>query len=123
MRNRLHALFFATTLLVLVAGVAAAQARYDTPSIGLVDRGLFRLTLSITAGPSGTPAGYSVQWMKKSDFDAMGGVWPVEGTPGLQYCQCFGHYVLNDWAGTALLGAGQTSYLQLGDLADEDNSA
>ena len=31
--------------------------------------------------------------------------------------------MLNDWAGTALLGPGETSYLQLGDLADESSLA
>jgi len=123
MRNRLPVWFVAFSLVALFAGVAAAQVRYDAPSFSVVDRGLYRITLAITAGPSGTPAGFTVQWMKKSDFDALGGVWPAEGTPGLKYCQCYGHYVLNDWAGSAIMGPGETSYLQLGDLADEDVSA
>jgi hypothetical protein len=123
MRNRLPVWLLAFTLVSLYSGIAAAQARYDAPSFGVVDRGLFRITLSVMAGQSGTPAGFTVQWMKKADFDAMGGVWPAEGTPGLEYCQCYGAYVLNQWAGSALMGPGQTSYLQLGDLADEDNSA
>ena len=123
MRNRLPVWFAAFSLVALLAGAAAAQARYDAPSFSIVDRGLFRLTLSVTAGTSGTPAGFSVQWMKKADFDALGGVWPDEGTPGLKYCQCYGAYVLNQWAGSALMGGGQISYLQLGDLDDEETSA
>jgi hypothetical protein len=122
MRKRLLSLFFGLTLFTLFAGVAAAQAPYATPTIGVVDRGLFRLTLSITAGSTGAPAGFSVQWMKKADYDALGG-WADEGHPSLKYCQCYGPYVLNDWAGTAILGPDGVSYLQLGDLADEDNSA
>jgi len=123
MRNRLLSLFLGSTLMMLVAGMAAAQTPYAAPTIGLVDRGLFRLTLQITAGSTGAPSGFSIQWMKKADLDALGGVWPAEGTPGLKYCQCYGAYVLNQWAGSALMGPGETSYLQLGDLADEDNSA
>jgi hypothetical protein len=123
MRRRLPALLLAFSLVAVFASMAAAQLRYDTPTFGVVDRGLFRITLSVTAGNSGTPAGFTVQWMKKTDFDALGGVWPDEGFPGLKYCQCYGKYVLNDWAGTAIMGGGQTSYLQLGDLGDEDNSA
>ena len=122
MRKSLLRLFFGLTLLTLFAGVAAAQAVYDTPTIGLVDRGLFRLTISVTAGSTGAPAGFTVQWMKKTDYDALGG-WAPEGHPALKYCQCYGPYVLNGWAGSPILGAGESSELQLGDLGDEDNSA
>jgi len=119
MRNRLLGLILASTLVVLGVGVAAAQSAYDAPSVSLVDRGLFRLTLGITAGPSGSPAGFSIQWMKKSDYDALGQTWPDEGHPALKYCQCYGPYTLNDWAGSPVMGGGETSYLQLGDLGDE----
>jgi hypothetical protein len=88
----------------------------------MVDEGLYRITLKVTAGSTGTPAGFTVQWMKKSDYDALGG-WASEGDPRLKYCQCYGPYVLNKWAGSAIMGAGESSYLQLGDLADEDPSA
>jgi hypothetical protein len=36
------------------------------------------ITLSVCAGATGAPAGFSVQWMKKTDFDAAGGAWPVD---------------------------------------------
>jgi hypothetical protein len=122
MRKRLLNLFFGLSLITLFAGVAAAQTAYDAPSIGLLDRGLFRLTLSVSAGSTGAPAGFTIQWMKKADYDALGG-WADEGHPSLKYCQCYGPYVLNQWAGSAIMGPGGISYLQLGDLADEDNSA
>ena len=122
MRNRLLTALLGLALITACCGVAAAQAPYAAPSVGLVDRGLFRLTIAITAGLTGAPAGFSAQWMKKTDYDALGG-WASEGDPRLKYCQCYGPYVLNQWAGTAILGAGETSYLQLGDLADEYPSA
>jgi len=130
MRNRLLGWFLACTLITLGVGVAAAQTPYAPPTITVArvsdlggDQGLFRLTLAITAGADGAPAGFEIQWMKKSDFDALGGVWPAVGHPLLKYCDCYGPYVLNQWAGSAIMSAGQTSYLQLGDLLDEDVSA
>lgn len=118
MRNRLLGWFLGLTLVAACAGVAAAQAPYAPPALSLVDRGLFRLTLGITAGGDGAPAGFSVQWMKKADYDALGG-WADEGNPALKYCQCYGPYTLNQWAGSPVMLAGETSYLQLGDLNDE----
>jgi hypothetical protein len=38
------------------------------------------ITLTITAGATGAPAGFSVQWMKQADLDALGGVWPSDET-------------------------------------------
>jgi hypothetical protein len=38
------------------------------------------ITLTVTAGNSGAPAGFSIQWMTKAAFDANGGVWPADTT-------------------------------------------
>ena len=122
MRTRLLALFLGLSLIVGFVGVTAAQTRYAPPTLAVADQGLFRITLQVTAGENGTPAGFTVQWMKKSDYDALGG-WAADGDPRLRYCQCYGPYVLNQWAGSAIMGPGGTSYLQLGDLGDEDVSA
>src|SRR6266536_1872221 len=37
------------------------------------------MTLTIRAGATGTPAGFSVQWMKAADLAALGGRWPSDG--------------------------------------------
>ena len=36
------------------------------------------ITLTIRAGATGAPAGFSVQWIKAADLAALGGVWPSE---------------------------------------------
>src|SRR5258708_7050330 len=84
LRTRLFGLFLALTVIGLGAGMATAQTPYAPPAISLVDRGLFRLTLEIDAGANGTPAGFEIQWMKKSDYDALGGTWPDQGHPALK---------------------------------------
>lgn len=117
MRKSLPALLLALLVLTLCTGVAAAQA----PSISIVDEGLYRLTVAVTAGTGGTPNGFSVQWMKKADFT---GTWPEEGQPGLKYCECYGPYTLNMYwddgrPNSPIMNDGETSFLQLGDLNDE----
>ncbi|HTK22341.1 MAG TPA: hypothetical protein VL442_22640 [Mucilaginibacter sp.] len=38
------------------------------------------ISLTVTAGATGAPAGFSIQWMTKDQFDALGGVWPADTT-------------------------------------------
>src|SRR5438067_2035287 len=54
---------------------ALAQSAYDTPSISVSDAGEGKVALLVTAGPSGAPNGFTVWWMKQSDFAANGGQW------------------------------------------------
>ena len=44
------------------------------------------IALTVTAGASGAPAGFSIQWMTKAQFDAIGGVWPAD-TSATTYCK------------------------------------
>ena len=119
LRARLLGLFLALALIGLGTGIASAQVPYAPPTMSTVDDGLYRITLHVTAGADGAPSGFTVQWMKKSDYDANGG-WPAAGDPHLLYCQFTGNPTLNLWAGpTFLLGAGQSIEVQPGDLFDE----
>ncbi|HZX57253.1 MAG TPA: hypothetical protein VFE54_00950, partial [Mucilaginibacter sp.] len=42
------------------------------------------IALTVTAGASGAPAGFSIQWMTKAQFDAIGDVWPADT---VSYCK------------------------------------
>ncbi|MDB5022958.1 MAG: hypothetical protein JWP78_713 [Mucilaginibacter sp.] len=44
------------------------------------------IALTVTAGASGAPAGFSIQWMTKAAFDAIGHVWPAD-TSSTTYCK------------------------------------
>jgi hypothetical protein len=67
--------------LVACSGLyAAAKPPMSPLTVGCVSSTPASITLSITAGATGAPAGFSVQWMKQSDLDALGGVWPSDET-------------------------------------------
>ena len=86
-----------TTLLALVACSGLYAAGHSNPAQGGINNnGRIKpplapltvlcfsstpgsITLTIRAGATGTPAGFSVQWMKAADLAALGGRWPSDG--------------------------------------------
>jgi hypothetical protein len=45
------------------------------------------ISITVCAGPSGAPAGFSVQWMTKAAFEAAGGVWPDYDATTPNFCK------------------------------------
>jgi hypothetical protein len=98
---------------------AAAQNVLDTPSVRFVDNSRASITLEVEAGASGAPAGFVVEWMKKSDFDAMGG-WPAdENDYRIIYCQFYGAPTWHVSTGNYVLPAGGKVQVVVGDIFDE----
>jgi hypothetical protein len=98
---------------------AAAQNVLDTPTVRLVENSRCSITLEVEAGQSGAPAGFVVEWMKKSDFDAMGG-WPAdENDYRIIYCQFYGTPTWNVSTGSYVLPAGEKVQVEVGDIFDE----
>ena len=58
-------------LLLSVIATAAFAANVDTPAIATGVSGHAKTTLTITAGPSGLPNGFSIWWMDQSTFLTM----------------------------------------------------
>ena len=117
---------FATAAALLLAGGAAtsalAQGDYDTPTLQLGLTGLAKQTVTVAAGPSGTPAGFTVWWMKKSDFIANGSQGWLYGDARQGEAVFNGTPSLNRFPGDApsfLLGPNEHITLEIGDLADE----
>jgi hypothetical protein len=109
----------------LASGTAANlfAAPYDTPSALLVSVGVDRLHLTVTAGPSGAPNGFSMYWMTQTDYDNYGDVWPSVLTyPTLHWANFTGVPTLNTGLGlytSYALGPNQSIEIDLGDLFDE----
>lgn len=118
-RSNILALFI---LGMLAIGTSSARAvpAYDTPSVTVVDRTESYIAVDVTAGPSGAPNGFTIDWMKQSDYDANGG-WPTDySAPGYAWCTFDGAATLNMTTGvTYNLGPNQTVRVVLGELYDE----
>ena len=117
-RSRLGALA-ASFFLLAFAGSAFAQA-LDTPALKLDEKGFFRIDLDVTAGASGAPNGFVIQWMTKADYNAYG--WPAdEYNPIANSCDFTGIPTLNtDPRSSSFdLGSNGAIKVQMGDLFDE----
>ncbi len=116
----------ATVATLALAGGAsapvAAQGDFDTPTVTLGVTGLARQTLTITAGPSGAPAGFTVWWATKADFLANNGEWWLYGDPRQGEALFTGTPSLNVFPGDApsfALGPNESITVEIGDLMDE----
>lgn len=109
----------AVLLAAVVAAPVYAQA-LDTPTVQQVGGGFFRMDFDVTAGASGAPHGFVIQWMTKSEYDEYG--WPSsEYDPSSGYCDFTGEPTLNMDARSSSfrLGSGGVIEVQMGDLFDE----
>jgi hypothetical protein len=105
---------FAVVFLGLIALPAHAVAPYSTPSLSVVKASRASVTLQVTAGQSGAPSGFTVEWMRKSDYDIYG--WdPIYGE---YYCYCWGTPTWNMGA-SFVLPANGSHVIELGDTFDE----
>jgi hypothetical protein len=76
-----------TTLAALITMSTIALAKpaptpkptYSTPTISCFSSTPSSITVQVQAGATGAPAGFSIQWMKTTDLQALGGVWPADG--------------------------------------------
>jgi hypothetical protein len=109
-------------LAALVVGVIPALAAppLDTPgaSLGLASR--VSVKVNLTAGATGAPAGFLVEWMRASDYQRLGG-WPtdVASEPTLVRTRFYGVPSLNPSTGTYRLDGYETVEIEIGDLFDE----
>jgi hypothetical protein len=109
----------ATTALALLAPMATA-AVLDTPTLEGVVVGRTSISVMVTAGASGAPQGFTVEWMPAATFDAIGG-WPVPGSPTLLKADFRGLPTLNvdDGTDNYALSSSDFAGVQIGDLFDE----
>jgi hypothetical protein len=110
--------------LTSMASVAWATA-LDAPTVTAEAEGYFKIRLTITAGPSGAPGGFTMWWMKRTDWIANGG-WSLDGAPAQHQAVFHGHPTLNVFPGDAesfRLGTGESIKVEIGDLADESGVA
>ncbi len=110
-----------TTLgaLALTAPIVSAAA-LDAPTLEGVLVGRTSIAVMVTAGPSGAPQGFTIEWLPASTYDALGG-WPAADDVSLLKADFRGLPTLNIVDGTdnfSLTGS-DFAGVQIGDLFDE----
>jgi hypothetical protein len=114
----------AMVLGLLLAGgaIRAAAQSYDPITITPIETGHAKAVLRVQAGPSGAPAGFTIWWMKRVDFSALGESWPGGQVAGKRWAAYVGTPTLNDGEGlfdSFMLGPNESIDIEVGDLIDE----
>src|SRR5262245_15647908 len=101
----------------------AASVDLDPPSLSSPpELATSFVNLDVTAGATGAPNGFTIEWMTLAQFNALGGVWPADPSdPMIQSAIFLGFPSLNTVDGTTtfLLSPFQTADIQIGDIFDE----
>jgi hypothetical protein len=110
-------------LLVSAFAGPAFGAALDAPTLTVVTSDRSSVTLDVTAGGSGAPGGFTIEWMTLSDFERLGG-WPAGG-PGIESSEFTGIPTLNVTPGVTSyrLGPGEASRVVVGALFDETGTS
>ncbi len=110
--------------LVLTSGLASAAAQ-STPAVMEISAKESSARVLVMAGSTGAEAGFTVDWIKKSDFDANGGAWPAAGDPRLHTGDFYGApvWILQGSSGDFTLPPLQWQAVEPGELFDESGVA
>jgi hypothetical protein len=101
---------------------ALAQPPPDAPGLALVTAGHGKVRLTVMAGLSGAPAGFTVSWMTANDFADCGGIWPESPMAPRSRVEFSGVATLHTWGATERsfqLGPNEAIDTEIGDLFDE----
>lgn len=107
--------------LVAAAPVRAVEAELDPPAVEQPVEATTVLHLRVTAGVTGAPNGFTIEWISRAVFDQIGG-WPEDPNDRRVHSAIYlGAPSLNIIEGTTsfLLGPGQSAKVELGDIFDE----
>jgi hypothetical protein len=121
-----------TALAVMAGSTTSSQAgakpklvpttKLNQPTIECYGASPASIDLNVCAGASGAPAGFSVQWMTKAEYDALGG-WPLssEVVEGSSFCKASFSGVPGN--STYNLGPNACAIVQIGDNLFDDVGA
>jgi hypothetical protein len=110
------------TLLLFTLPVVAGAAAYDAPIMASEVQGHAKIVAIVVAGPSGAPAGFTIQWMKYLDYLANGAQWYALPNSVQAEAAFTGVPTLNTWDGTLTsfsVPPSGVAAVEIGDLFDE----
>jgi hypothetical protein len=109
--------------LLLAHTASTAPVELDVPTLDTPDpEASSYVHLDVTAGVSGAPNGFTIEWMTLSHFVALGSVWPADPSdPAIKSAIFMGFPSLNTVEGTTtfMLGPGARADIEIGDIFDE----
>jgi len=120
------ALLGCVSYLMLAHSASTAPVELDAPALANPDPLASSFVhLDVTAGASGAPNGFTIEWMTQAQYDANGGTWPAEGDPRIKWALFFGFPSLNTVDGTTsfMLGPDAVADIEIGDIFDETGVA
>ena len=120
------ALLGCMSYLMLAHSASTAPVALDAPALATPDPLASSFVhLDVTAGASGAPNGFTIEWMTQAQYDANGGTWPAEGDPRIKWALFFGFPSLNTVDGTTsfMLGPDAVADIEIGDIFDETGVA
>lgn len=110
----------ASSVLVSTPVSAGKPSKMSTPSLSCGTASKVSIQITLTAGATGAPAGFSLQWMTLADFVANGSIWPSSDNPAL----CHASFSGNANQSRYNLGPGESVTVEVGDfLFDNGTSA
>jgi hypothetical protein len=121
--SRPHLALAAVGLLVVcsVPAAFATPAQLDPPDVGQVLEATSIVHLDVTAGQTGAPNGFTIEWIPRVLYDMLGG-WPTDSAdPNIRSAIYLGSPTLNTVEGTTsfLLGPNEMATVEIGDIFDE----
>lgn len=119
---RCFAVVFSTALALAAATSSARADALDAPALAPVAAGQGKVRLTIEAGASGAPEGFSIWWMPRSRFEQYGSMWSNVPNSARRSASFFGEASLNTWGQNSQnfeLGGYSRLDVEVGDLFDE----
>src|SRR5262245_56041121 len=108
---------------LLVHPASTAPVELDPPTLASpLEESSATIHLDVTAGASGAPNGFTIEWMTLAQFDALGGAWPADpADPAIKFAIFYGFPSLNTVEGTTsfLLNPLGEANIEIGDIFDE----
>lgn len=109
----------ASSVLVSVPVSAAKPSKMSTPTLTCGTASKVSIQITVTAGATGAPAGFSLQWMTLADYVANGSVWPSSDDSTL----CHASFSGNANASRYNLAAGESVTVEVGDLLFDNGTS
>ena len=113
-------LLMAAFVAVALGGTVAQAAQEATPAVMQYKAKPTSVRLVVMAGMTGAEGGFTVEWLKKSTYDALGG-WPAAGDPAIVRGNFIGVpvWVTEGSSGDFTLPPAKWQALEMGELFDE----